>query len=288
MTPHPVFERTPDTHEASSTPEASLRSAITASVVHEAVRLEGEEELARPASALAWSALAAGISMGASLLAEGFLRHRLPDEPWRPLVSKLGYAIGFLLVTIGRQQLYTENTLTAVLPTLHRRTRGAVVRMLRLWAVVLVMNLTGAALFAAYFAYTRTLESTMVATLAEIGRGAGRWTALETFLRGIPAGWLIALIVWLGPAVPGARHVITLLLAYVVGLGELTHVIAGSVEVMFHVMVGGTTWGDYFLDYLLPSLFGNTVGGVVIVALLNHAQVVAGTRDETPAAAGVR
>lgn len=259
--------------------EAHRRTAISAAVAHEAVREEGEDELARPTSALAWSALAAGFSMGASLIAEGFLRHRLPDAPWRPLVTKFGYALGFLLVTIGRQQLYTETTLTAMVPTLHRRGRTPVVNMLRLWSVVLLMNLVGAALFAAYFAYTRTLETTMQATLAEIGRDAMRWTAMETFLRGIPAGWLIALIVWLGPAVPGARHVVTILLAYVVGLGELTHVIAGSVEAMYYVMWGGTTWAAYFSRYLVPSLLGNTVGGVVLVALLNHAQVVAGRRS---------
>ena len=74
--------------------EAQERSTTRAHVVHEAIRLEGEEELKRSSSALAWSGLAAGLSMGFSLIAEGVLRSRLPDAPWRPLLAKFGYSLG--------------------------------------------------------------------------------------------------------------------------------------------------------------------------------------------------
>ena len=79
------------------------RVAIGANVVHETIRREGEEELQRSASALAWSGLAAGLSMGFSLVAEALLVAYLPDRPWRPLISKLGYSVGFLIVILGRQ-----------------------------------------------------------------------------------------------------------------------------------------------------------------------------------------
>src|SRR5690349_8167211 len=90
--------------------DAEERSSPRVHVVHEAIRIEGEEELKRTSSALAWSGLAAGLSMGFSLVTEGLLRSHLPDTPWRPLVSKLGYSAGFLFVVLGRQQLFTENT----------------------------------------------------------------------------------------------------------------------------------------------------------------------------------
>src|SRR3954451_19173957 len=99
------LELTPDEKK-----EAETRSSVTPHVVHEAVRREGEEELKRSNSALAWSGLAAGLSMGFSLIGEGILRSRLPDAPWRPLIAKFGYSAGFLLVILGRQQLFTENT----------------------------------------------------------------------------------------------------------------------------------------------------------------------------------
>ena len=59
--------------------------------------------------------------MGFSLVVEGLLRSGLPDTSWRPLVANLGYTLGFLIVVLGRQQLFTENTLTVVLPVLHRK-----------------------------------------------------------------------------------------------------------------------------------------------------------------------
>jgi hypothetical protein len=94
------------------------RVAIGVNVVYEAIRLEGEEELRRTAAALAWSALAAGLSMGFSFIAEALLASHLPDRPWRPLLSRMGYCVGFLVVILGRQQLFTENTLTVILPLL--------------------------------------------------------------------------------------------------------------------------------------------------------------------------
>jgi formate/nitrite transporter FocA (FNT family) len=128
--------------------EAEERSSITARVVHEAVRREGEEELKRSSRALGWSGLAAGLSMGFSLITEGLMRAHLPDEPWRPLITKAGYSAGFVLVILGRQQLFTENTPTPILPLLHRKDAVTLFHVLRLWAVVLASNLVGALLVA--------------------------------------------------------------------------------------------------------------------------------------------
>ena len=124
--------------------EAEERSSVTVRVVHEAVRKEGEDELERSSSALGWSGLAAGLSMGFSFIGEGLLRAHLPDAQWRPLLAKFGYSFGFVLVVLGRQQLFTENTLTPILPLLHRQNLETLWHVLRLWVVVLVANLLGA------------------------------------------------------------------------------------------------------------------------------------------------
>src|SRR6185312_3600752 len=81
--------------------EAEERTSVSAIVVHEAIRKDGDEELRRSASALAWSGLAAGLLMGFSFLAEGLLRSRLPNTQWRPLIVNLGYPLGFVMVIIG-------------------------------------------------------------------------------------------------------------------------------------------------------------------------------------------
>jgi len=105
--------------------------AINAHIVYEAIRREGEEELARPDAALAWSALAAGLSMGISFVAEALLKAHLPNQPWAPLVSGFAYSVGFLVVILGRQQLFTENTLTVILPLTHQKNLNTLMRVLR-------------------------------------------------------------------------------------------------------------------------------------------------------------
>src|SRR4051794_33842189 len=94
--------------------EVNERSSPAGTVVYGAIRQEGEQELERTTASLAWSGLAAGLSMGFSFATEAMLRAALPDTAWRPLIAKLGYSIGFLIVVLGRQQLFTENTLTVV------------------------------------------------------------------------------------------------------------------------------------------------------------------------------
>lgn len=252
------------------------RVAIGVNVVYEAIRLEGEEELRRTAAALAWSALAAGLSMGFSFIAEALLASHLPDRPWRPLLSRMGYCVGFLVVVLGRQQLFTENTLTVILPLLLRRTRLTLKRVVRLWAVVLVANLFGTLLFALFIARVNLFPPEVQHALAEIGAahvGAGIATV---FVRAIFAGWIIALMVWLLPGAESSRVVIIILLTYLVGLGNFNHIVAGSTTLFYLVAMHSLSWGYYFLHFFLPTLAGNIVGGVSLVAALGHAQVLAG------------
>src|SRR5436190_20558598 len=118
--------------------EAKERSSPSGTVVYKAILTEGEDELKRSSSALFWSGLAAGLSMGFSLVGEGLLRAYLPEAHWRPLVAKFGYSIGFLFVVLGRQQLFTENTLTPILPLLSKKPHAHLSNVLRLWCVVLL------------------------------------------------------------------------------------------------------------------------------------------------------
>ncbi|MGI8748326.1 MAG: formate/nitrite transporter family protein [Deinococcus sp.] len=262
--------------EETEAAEARERQTISPAVVHETIRLEGEEELKRPLSALGWSGLAAGLSMGFSLVAEGLLRSHLPDVSWRPLISKLGYSLGFLLVILGRQQLFTENTLTPILPLMRAWSPGKLGQVLRLWGVVLLSNLVGAFLFAWVVGNTEVFEAGTRATFADIGRAAVEHPFWTILIRGVFAGWLIALMVWLLPAAEMARVSIIIILTFVVGLAEFSHIIAGSVEVLYLVGTGALSFGKYLLAYMVPTLLGNILGGVSLVAALNHAQVVSG------------
>jgi formate/nitrite transporter FocA (FNT family) len=264
-------ERQPELSERERK-EAERRSSPRTEVVYEAVREEGETELRRTPSALAWDGLAAGLSMGFSFVAEGLLRSRLPDAEWRPLVSKLGYSVGFLIIVLGRHQLFTENTLTVILPLLQRPNASTFGRVLRLWGVVLAANMVGAFIFAFVISHTELFEPNAREAFGEIGREALRsWWAL-TLLKGVFAGWLIAMMVWMLPAAETARFFVIVLMTYLVALGGFAHIIAGAVEVFYAVLTGAASWGDYF-GWMLPTLAGNILGGTTLVAALGHAQV---------------
>ncbi len=259
--------------------QVQKRVAIGAHIVHETIRREGDEELKRSSSALAWSGFAAGLSMGFSLIAEGLLAAFLPKESWAPLASKLGYSLGFLIVVLGRQQLFTETTLTAVLPLLARRDRRTAMGTLRLWGIVLGANLVGAYLFALTVGRVPIFSPHIYTSMVDISRGGAQGGWLVIFVRAIFAGWLIALMVWLLPAAESARVSIIIILTYIIGLGGFNHVIAGSVKMLFLVVRGSLSWPDYWLKFFVPTLLGNIVGGVSLVAFLGHAQVVAGNGD---------
>ena len=255
------------------------RVAIGAHIVHETIRREGDEELKRSSSALAWSGLAAGLSMGFSLVAEGLLSAYLPAAGWTPLLSKLGYSVGFLMVVLGRQQLFTETTLTAVLPLLSRRNLATAIAMLRLWGVVLLANLVGTYLFALVIGRMKIFSLHIQQVMLEVSQGGTHGGFGVVFMRAIFAGWLIALMVWLLPAADAAKVNIIIIITYLIGLGGFNHVIAGSVKVLFEVVVGTESWRNFFVQFFAPTLLGNIVGGVSLVAFLGHAQVVAGKED---------
>lgn len=259
--------------------EVEERSSPPGEIVYLAVRKEGEEELRRPTSALFWSGLAAGLSMGFSFMSQALLEAALPKSSWAPLVSSIGYSIGFLIVVLGRQQLFTENTLTVILPLLARRNGATILNVLRLWGTVLLANLVGACIFAFVVAKTPVLDPRVKLATAELTRHALDASFGATLIRGIFAGWLIALMVWLLPFAESARVGVILIITYIVGLGHFSHIIAGAVEVFFAGMIGQAGAAEIVLGFIIPALIGNIIGGVSLVAAIGHAQVASGKAD---------
>jgi formate/nitrite transporter FocA (FNT family) len=267
-------------HEKRSSPlsnreveEADERSSTTAKVVHEAIRLEGTEELERPSSSIAWSGVAAGLTICCSMIGQGLLQAHLPNAPWRDLVASFGYCLGFVFVTMGRQQLFTETTLTVVLPVLHGTHKGR--EVLRYWAIVFAANIVATLLFAGAASTPGLFKPDAVQAFIELGRKAVEPGFLGVLVKAVFAGWLIALMVWLLPASAAARFFVIVAVTWLIGIAKFSHVIAGSAEAAFAAIHGSIGWNQYLLDFLLPAFIGNSIGGVVFVALLNHAQVKA-------------
>ena len=249
-------------------------------IIHEIVRAEGKEELGRPASALLWSGLAAGLSMGFSFITQALLRAQLTNVPGGQVLSSAGYAIGFTIVVLGRQQLFTESTLTAVLPALHDRNLKTWMATIRLWTIVLLANLAGTWIFAAMLALGHPLPPEASRALADLASETTAHPFWDTILRAVLAGWLIALMVWLLPSARSAKILVIALLTWLVAFAKLSHIIAGSTEAAYAVVTGTAGLSAYFMKFMVPTLIGNIIGGVALVAMLNHAPVSADVENE--------
>lgn len=260
--------------------QAADHAPLRGLVIHEIIREQGEHELKRRASALFWSALAAGLSMGLSFMAVAWMRAALPDTPWRHLITSFGYTAGFVAVVLGRQQLFTESTLTAVLPALTRRDAKAFAALARLWVVVLTGNIAGTWLIAAALNVSGVFEPPVYRAMAEIGREALGHPVFPTFVRSVFAGWIIALMVWLLPSSRSARLWVIVFMTYLIAAGKLSHIVAGSSEGAWMVLNGQASTLEYFGRFFLPTLLGNVLGGTTLVALLNHAPFSDEVRSE--------
>ncbi|WP_407311682.1 formate/nitrite transporter family protein [Pseudomonas sp. nanlin1] len=248
-----------------------------AAVLHEIIRTQGDHELERSVAALWWSALAAGLTMGLSLMAMGLFNSRLPDVEASKVIASLGYSAGFLAVILARQQLFTENTLTAVLPVMTAPTLNNFGRLMRLWGVVLVGNLVGTVLVSYVMLHLPIFDTKTDGAFLEIGRKIMENDIGKMFSKGIISGWMIATMVWMIPSMESAKMWIIIVITYLMALGDFTHIVVGSVEVSYLVWAGEATWHQFWLHFAGPTLAGNIVGGSFIFALLSHAQI----RSET-------
>lgn len=259
-------------------------TAPRAALLHETIRREGEEELLRTTWALAWSAIAAGLTMGFSFVAEALLYQHMPDVAWQELVTKFGYSVGFLIVILGRQQLFTENTLTPILQMLSRFNRKTTFQVFRLWSIVLCGNIVGTTVFAAILAFSSLFTRDTKHIFLQLARSAMETHNGNLFLSAIFAGWLIALLVWVLPYANTAKVSIIIIVTYLIGLGGFAHIVAGTTKMMYAVFTGEFGWRAMLYQYFLPTLSGNMVGGITFVALIHHAQIFAEQNHDSPGA----
>lgn len=252
-------------------------------VLHEIIRREGTEELKRTVGALALSGFAAGLTMGFSLVVPGVLKTHLPEAPWAELVTSFGYTIGFLIVVLGRQQLFTENTVTPILPLLNERSLRCLWSVVRLWTIILAANIAATLVIATALGHSEAFKPEVRAAFTELSRHTMEGPFLTTLIKAIFAGWLIALMVWILPASGSAAPFIIVLMTWLVSICGLAHIIAGSVDAFYLVVTGEASIGDYLVRFFAPTLLGNVLGGVTLVAALNYGQVAVEVEEKNAA-----
>jgi formate/nitrite transporter FocA (FNT family) len=254
-----------------------MADSKSAGQILEAVVKDGREELDRASLGLAFSGFAAGLNISFSAVALAVVGALTGGVG---LAAYLVYPLGFLIVILGRAQLFTENTVTPV--TVALTDLRAVPNMLRLWTVVFVANVLGAMLFSAVIVYGHVLEPAALQILFEEVSHKAHYGFGSVLLKAVFGGWLVALIAWLVAASQDTISQVFFVfsLTFLIPAAGLTHCIAGSSEFLISVFSGEEGWATYLGGFLLPTTLGNIVGGVVLVTLLNYGQVM-GSRAKT-------
>jgi len=243
-------------------------------VIYEVIRRQGMEELARPATSLWWSGVAGGLSISFSLLAMAILETHLPEAGWRVLVTSMGYTIGFMIVILGRQQLFTESTITAVLPVLKDTTPDNLWRVTRLWAIVLAANLTGTLFAAIFCSFAPVLPNELLESMRSISRHSlNDHSWWEMVFDGVSSGFLMAAMVWMIPAAEMLKVYVIVMMTWLIAVGGFTHIVAGSAEAFLLLVAGEWSIGVLLWQFMVPVLIGNIIGGTALFAVLSYAQV---------------
>ncbi|HTG38067.1 formate/nitrite transporter family protein [Sphingomonas sp.] len=263
----------PDHLDAEEREDVAERQTGSALVIYEVIRAAGDEELHRPASGLFFSALAAGIGVCASLLGVATLRGHLPDAPWVELVAALGYTLGFIIVVLGNLQLFTEATVTAVLPVVADPRPINVLRLFRLWGIVLVGNLVGTFIVASMIAQTWIVDAEGLDGALEFAGHLTEYGFGELLVLGIPAGFLIASLAWILPNARENALGVVIAITWLVSAGGFAHVVVGSAEAWLLLLAGqvGIAW--VLFGFILPAFLGNVIGGSGLFALIAYGQV---------------
>ncbi len=259
-------------------------SRPSAEDIYKQVAANARQELKRTNTALAISGFGGGTFMGLSALATAMAVALLGSSPTTQILSRMFYPLGFIVVIIGRSQLFTENTLYPVALVLAERREFW--NTLRLWSIVLPANVAGAFAFSLLVAWTPALQPTFVQALARLGLDCLAHPSSTVFWSGVVGGWIIALVAWLvsgSHSITGSVMIIWLL-TFIVGVGNFAHCIASSGEIMVAVLTHQATWGAY-IHWLLPAVCGNICGGVGLVTILEYGQAVYG-KDQNETSEG--
>ena len=251
--------------------EVEEAQGLSSPTVYEIISLEGQEEMDRPAKSLWYSGIIAGLAISMSLYVMAALRIKL-EGTGLEILEKFGYSVGFLIVILSRLQLFTENTITPILPALSDRSSEMLWRVARLWGIVFVANMCGTFIAAAMPLLLPMFSSEHVAAMLDISMHFAERPLMEVLVSAVPAGFLVAIMVWM---LPSSKHfeiwTITMM-TFTIAVLDTSHVIVGSGE-LFMVWLDGQSSFLEIAPRLILAALGNIIGGTVVFAGLAYAQV---------------
>jgi len=245
-----------------------LADKLSTDEVYQRVVADADHEITSGTRELFFSALAAGFAITVTFLLYASVTATTDSK----FVGVLLYPLGFIYIIIGGYQLYTENTLPPVALTLERLV--SIPTLVRHWLVVLAGNFLGGGLGAVALAYGGVFDDTTATVAAEFAQKGIATPATDLFVKAAFAGLIVAGVVWINFAARDtvSRLAVVYLAFLAIPMGNLFHVVVSFTEVVYLALVSGVNPGPALLEFVLPVLVGNTLGGILLVTVVNYYQ----------------
>lgn len=246
-----------------------VRDRFSSDEIFQRIIAAADEEVTSGVRELFFSALAAGFAITITVLMTASLT---ASTDGHPVLSALLYPLGFIYIIIGGYQLYTENTLPPVALTLERI--ASLPTLLRHWSVVLTGNLLGGALGAMALAWGGVFSPEAAEAAVHLGEHGVETAWWSVFFKAAFAGLIVAGVVWVEYAARDtiSRLVVVYMAFLAIPMGDLFHVVTSFTEMFYLVLEGELAFSVGVVEFVLPVLLGNTLGGIVLVTIVNYFQ----------------
>ncbi|SEQ37903.1 formate/nitrite transporter family protein [Natrinema salaciae] len=248
---------------------AVVRDRFSADEVFQRIVAAADEEVTSGSRELFFSGIAAGFAISITVLLYASL---YGSTDGHPILSALLYPLGFVYIIIGGYQLYTENTLPPVALTLERI--ASLPALLRHWSIVLAGNFTGGLIGAAVLAWGGVFSPEAAEAAMHLGTHGPETPWWDLFFKAAFAGLIVAGVVWVEYSAREtiARIVIVYMAFLAIPIGNLFHVVTSFTEMAYVVFLGQLDPLVGLTQFVLPVLLGNTIGGILLVTVVNYFQ----------------
>ncbi len=238
---------------------------------------EGERRLSRSWVALSATGFAGGadvmFGIVAVTMATAGLTPAMPAATAH-LLGSLLFGLGFVFITIGRAELFTENFLIPVGAVFARRAPTR--QLLRMWVVTLILNFVALTIFAVVFSVHGVLPTGSLHAAGTTANALIDRSFLAALLSAVAAGMIMTAFTWISIATESgtARILIALLVGFLLSAPILNHAVVGFGETIFALLAGTThaSWADLAGNVGI-AIVGNLIGGVGLVFTTRLAQV---------------
>lgn len=245
-------------------------------VVDDASKI-GAKRLKRPVIGDAITAFTGGMSVAfgavAMVVAASSVDGSIDSPSTALFLGALAFPVGFIILLVGKTELFTENFLLPVAAVL--KGRGDLRQLGSLWLVTLAFNLLGALLFAILISRDQVLSPGPAEEMIALATHTIEYEIWTAFIKALFAGWLMTTLTWLLVAAVGfgPRMAVIWVIGTLIVLGQFNHVIISAVEIFIAMFLGADiTIGDWFTRNFVPALVGNIIGGLVFETLLQYTQ----------------